>query len=155
MENKKHTSEELENKIFQLQKEINELRLIQNKNQIDDLKILIVDDEEIIVMLISIIVEKYSKEILIAKNGIDAVQICRNNPDIDLILMDIKMPEMDGYEATRQIRQFNKEVIIFAQTAFAVTGDKEIAIEAGCNDYVTKPFNDNSFTELINKYFNK
>lgn len=67
--------------------------------------------------------------------------------------MDIKMPEMNGYEATLRIREFNKKVIIFAQTAHALSGDKEKAIEAGCNHYITKPLNQTSFHELIQKYF--
>lgn len=83
----------------------------------------------------------------------EAVQICRNNPDIDLILMDIKMPELNGYEATKQIRQFNKDVIICAQRAYALLGDKEKAIEAGCNDYISKPFVYRSFEGLIEKHF--
>jgi len=68
-------------------------------------------------------------------------------------LMDIKMPVMDGYEATRQIRQFNKEVIIIAQTAYALIGDSEKAIEAGCNEYVSKPIDKIALIELIKKYF--
>ncbi len=65
--------------------------------------------------------------------------MCRNNPDTDVVLMDIKMPVMDGYEATKQIRKFNKDVIIIAQTAHALTGERKDAIEAGCNDYILKP----------------
>jgi len=72
--------------------------------------------------------ENLGKEFLYAENGLEAVEICRNNPDIDLILMDIKMPVMNGYEATRQIRQFNKKSFIIAQTAFAFVGDREKAI---------------------------
>jgi CheY-like chemotaxis protein len=63
----------------------------------------------------------------------------KNRADVDIILMDIKMPEIDGLEATRQIRQFNKEVIIIAQTAYAMTGDREKAMKAGCTGYITKP----------------
>jgi len=79
----------------------------------------------------------------------------RSNPDIDLILMDVKMPEIDGYEAVRQIRMFNKDVIIIAQTAFALTGDREKALEAGCNDYISKPIENKLLVELIQKYFGK
>jgi CheY-like chemotaxis protein len=68
--------------------------------------------------------------------------------------MDVKMPEMDGYEATRRIRQFNKDVIIIAQTAFALVGDKERAFTAGCNEYISKPIDRNLLLVLIHKYFN-
>jgi CheY-like chemotaxis protein len=64
------------------------------------------------------------------------------------------MPEMDGYEATRQIRQFNKEVIIIAQTAYGFKGDREKVLEAGCNDYIPKPINKALLKELIKKHFN-
>ena len=68
--------------------------------------------------------------------------------------MDIQMPVMNGYEATRQIRKFNNDVIIIAQTAYALAGDREKAIEAGCNDYITKPINKNELfaVGLIEKY---
>ena len=105
------------------------------------MKILIAEDEEVSQILISILIEKIAKEILKVRTGTEAVEACRNNPDIDLVLMDIKMPEMNGYEATRQIRVFNKKVAIIAQTAYAMVGDREKAIEAGCNDYISKPIN--------------
>ncbi|MCK4921519.1 MAG: response regulator, partial [Bacteroidales bacterium] len=87
-----------------------------------NLKILIVEDEEVANTYLSILVEDIGKEILHAENGVKAVEICRQNQDIDLILMDIKMPEMNGYEATRQIRKTNKDVVVVAQTAFALMG---------------------------------
>ena len=65
------------------------------------------------------------------------------------------MPDMDGYEAARQIRLFNKDVVIIAQTAFALTGDREKAIEAGCNDYISKPIKKDELMGLVQKYFNK
>jgi PAS domain S-box-containing protein len=116
------------------------------------LKVLIAEDDEISEMLISIELESYTGKILKARTGTEAVDTCRNNPDINLVLMDIQMPGMNGYEATRQIRKFNKDVIIIAQTAFALTGDREKAIEAGCNDYISKPINNNLLKELIRKY---
>jgi PAS domain S-box-containing protein len=124
-------------------------------SEVSGLKILIAEDDEISEKLIHINVENFSKEILKVRNGSEAVETCRNNPDIDLILMDIQMPEMDGYEATRQIRQINKDVVIIAQTAFGLTGDREKAIEAGCNDYIAKPINSNLLKEMIQRLFKK
>lgn len=69
--------------------------------------------------------------------------------------MDIKMPGMDGYEATRQIREFNKKVIIIAQTAYGLADDREKAIAAGCNDYIAKPIKNAELLALIQKYFEK
>jgi len=123
--------------------------------EVSGLKILIAEDDEPSGMLITIALKMFSKEILKVVTGVEAVEACRNNPDIDLLLMDIQMPEMNGYEATRQIRQFNKDVVIIAQTAFALPGDREKAIEAGCNDYISKPFGQTVLTELIEKHFNK
>ncbi|OFX43979.1 MAG: hypothetical protein A2X05_03115 [Bacteroidetes bacterium GWE2_41_25] len=120
-----------------------------------NLKILIAEDDEISSLLITRFVKIFGQEVLKARTGVEAVEACRNNPDIDLVMMDIRMPEMDGYEATRQIRQFNKDVVIIAQTALALTGDREKAIEAGCNDYISKPFRPALLTELIVKQFIK
>jgi|GEM_PF-417322 len=117
------------------------------------LKILIAEDDEVSEMLIDISVKLFCKEIFKARTGIEAVERCRENPDIDLVLMDIRMPEMGGYEATRQIRQFNKDVIIIAQTAYGLTGDSAKAIKAGCNDYISKPISKVELLALIRKYF--
>ena len=86
-----------------------------------------------------------------ASNGEQALELCKSNPDIELILMDMKMPKMDGYSATREIRKFNKDVIIIAQTAFALEGDREKAIASGCNDYITKPIKKDELLKKIEK----
>jgi len=71
---------------------------------------------------------------------------------VDLVLMDIKMPGMDGFEATRLIRQFDKDIIIIAQTSYSLTGDREKALAAVCNDYISKPIERTSLVNLINKH---
>ena len=124
-------------------------------SQIKPLKILIVEDDEGSAMLISLNIAKFSKDVLFAGNGAEAVDVCRNNPDIDLVLMDIKMPVMDGFEATRKIREFNLHVVIIAQTAYALHGDREKIIEVGCNDYISKPIKKDQLLELLHKYFKK
>ncbi len=116
------------------------------------LKILIAEDDKISEMLLSHVTKSFGKEILKAGTGIETVETCRNNPDIDLILMDIQMPEMNGYDAARQIRQFNSDVPIIAQTAFGLAGDREKALEAGCNDYIAKPINSDEFISIIQKH---
>jgi PAS domain S-box-containing protein len=116
------------------------------------LNILIAEDEETSDLLISIALAKISRESYHAKTGLEAIDICRVHP-IDLIMMDIKMPEMDGYEATRRIRLFNKDVIIIAQTAYTFSNDREKALEAGCNDYISKPISQTELMETIRKYF--
>ena len=118
-----------------------------------DSTILIVEDEEEVTEYLSIILSDLSTSLLYSTNGFDAVKICRNNPNIDLILMDIKMPIMGGYKAIEQIRKFNKDVIIIAQTAYALKGDREKAIEAGCNDYISKPIDKDKLIEMIGKWF--
>jgi signal transduction histidine kinase/CheY-like chemotaxis protein len=119
------------------------------------LKILIVEDDEVSYSLLTRMLRNISNEVIHAKTGVRAVEECHNNPDLDLVLMDIRMPVMDGNEATRQIRRFNKNVIIIAQTAYASTGEIEKAIDAGCNNYITKPIRMTLLLELIKKYFSK
>ncbi len=84
--------------------------------------------------------------------GADTVKAVSENPDISLILMDIKMPDISGLEAVKKIRKFNKEIPIIAQTAYALEGDKEKAIEAGCNDYISKPINRNDLEKIVYHY---
>ncbi len=67
----------------------------------------------------------------------------------------VQLPGMDGYEATKQIREFNARVVIIAQTAFALQGDKKKALDAGCNDYISKPITKDELLKMIRKYFGK
>lgn len=121
--------------------------------QVEKLKILIVEDDEISHLLLNFILAKISREILHAENGIEAVEICRNNADIDLIMMDINIPLLDGFEATRQIRQFNQNSIIIAQTAYGLDSGRKKAIEAECNEYLSKPIIKNELMSLLQQYF--
>ena len=127
--------------------------VIVNESIISPVKVLVVEDDFTSEMLATILVKTFSNDILKAGNGREAIEICHNNPEIDLIIMDVKMPVMNGYEATKEIRTFNKDVIIIAQTAYALTGDREKMLEAGCNDYISKPVNKTEFLSLIKKYF--
>jgi len=128
-----------------------------SRNTLDEnvrgLKILIAEDEDTSYRLINMYLCKRCKSIIRAKTGLQAIEACKNNPDTDLILMDIKMPEMNGYIATKQIRQFNQDVVIIAQTAYSISGDREKAVQAGCNDYISKPISRASLYEIINSYF--
>lgn len=121
---------------------------LRNKN----LKILITEDDEASHFLLSLILGDISQDIIHARTGLEAVELCRHNPDIGLILMDVKMPIYSGFQATQHIREFNKDVIIIAQTAYALSGDKENAISAGCNDYLSKPIMKDKLLSTIKKY---
>ncbi|HBS89060.1 MAG: hypothetical protein A2W91_06645 [Bacteroidetes bacterium GWF2_38_335] len=127
------------------------------KEQSENIKIniLIAEDDETNVLLIQILIKQYCKKVFLAKTGVEAVNICLNNPEIDLVLMDIKMPGMDGIEAIKKIREFNKNIIIIAQTAYALSGDREKTIKAGSNDYISKPFNEEKLHLLIERYFGR
>ena len=121
--------------------------------QFKKLIVLIAEDDEYSELFLELVVKKISKKIIKAKTGFEAVEACRKHTDIDLVLMDVQMPLMDGYEATRQIRQINKDVVIIAQTAFGLSGDKEKAIMAGCNDYISKPIQREKLVNLMQKFF--
>ncbi|MEI6697119.1 MAG: PAS domain S-box protein [Bacteroidota bacterium] len=116
------------------------------------LKILIAEDDEPSAKYTTALVKNICKEVINVKTGSEAVEACRNHPDIDLVLMDIAMPIMDGFEACRQIREFNQKVCIFAQTTFVLKEQREKAIEVGCMDYISKPINKNEIVALIEKY---
>ncbi|TDD97526.1 hybrid sensor histidine kinase/response regulator [Flavobacterium cellulosilyticum] len=124
-----------------------------NEKQVSNLKVIVVDDDNISDLLLSLMLTEISREILHAKNGFEAIELCRNNPDTDLILMDVKMPKMNGYEATRQIRQFNTSVVILAQTADGMISDKDKATEAGCNEHLSKPIIKNELMSVIQHCF--
>jgi len=115
-------------------------------------KILVAEDEELNWMFIREMLRKTGAEIIRAKDGIEAVEITRKvNPDA--ILMDIKMPELNGIEATKQIRTFSKSVPVIAQTAYVMAEEQAESLRAGCNHFVTKPLDRTVVMEFIDRYF--
>ena len=115
-------------------------------------KILIVEDDFASQMMLEIIIETYCKFPIVARNGMDAVSLCKENPDINIVLMDIRMTELNGYDATKKIREFNKNMIIIAQTSLGLPEDREKAITSGCNDYISKPYSQSDLTEMLKKW---
>ena len=116
------------------------------------LKILIAEDDQVSSMYLKTLLETIYGEVLQAHTGDETVYLCYNNPDIDIILMDIKMPDISGYDATREIRKFNKNVHIIAQTAFAFSEDEIKAKQAGCDAYLTKPIKKEVLYDFIEKH---
>jgi len=134
---------------------INKIIRSDELKSLKNLKILLVEDDEISEKLISISLQYLESEIITVGTGEEAVASCRSNPDFDLVLMDIQMPGVDGYKASQQIRKFNKNVIIIAQTAYAFESDREKAIASGCDDYLSKPIKIDELKKMIIKYFEK
>ena len=130
---------------------------LKKEPQIDlsHLSVLIAEDDETSQMFLETILKKQVKHITFTTTGKETIEKFRKNPDTDIILMDIKMPGMSGYDATREIRKFNQDVIIIAQTAHGLSGDREKALEAGCDDYISKPIKKEILFEKIRAYLDK
>jgi CheY-like chemotaxis protein len=116
--------------------------------------VLIAEDEDSNFILLKEILSDMNINIFRALNGIEAIEICRSS-HIDLILMDIKMPIMDGYEATKQIREFMPDVPIIAQTAYSTLEDKNKALACGCNEFISKPMKQAFLISKIKEQFSK
>ena len=116
---------------------------------------LVAEDELSNFLLIEEYLNLTHAKILHAKNGIEAIDFCRNNNTIDLVLMDIKMPSLDGYTAAQQIKMFRPELKIVAQTAHALQNEREGFKAVAFDDYVTKPFNKQALDTLLKKYIQR
>ncbi|MFK5957525.1 MAG: PAS domain S-box protein [Lutibacter sp.] len=117
--------------------------------------ILIAEDEEVnYLFLETLLVDilKLEYTILHAKNGVEAIEMCKTNPKISMVLMDLKMPVMSGYEATKKIREFLPKIPIIAQTAYSTKEEEDRAIEAGCNEFISKPINKEMLFKIIENY---
>ena len=124
-----------------------------NKVKIEGQKtILIVEDEDFNFMLTQRILDDYNFNIIRSVNGIDAVKICKENPDICLVIMDIKIPGISGYEATSQIKKFRQDLPVIALTAYAQEGSREEALASGCDDYMAKPFKREELLQVLTNY---
>ncbi|PKQ61996.1 hypothetical protein BZG02_13735 [Labilibaculum filiforme] len=121
-------------------------------NKVANKLILVVEDEEFNKIYFEELLNQIHCNVLIASNGVEAVDICEKNDKIDLVLMDIKMPLMDGYEATKKIKKIRPNLPIIAQTAFALLGDKNKSLENGCDDYIAKPVKKDALIQLIRKH---
>ena len=126
-------------------------QLHQNDPVLANRKILIVDDDLRNIFALTSFLESYQMQVLFAENGRDGIERLQTNPEINLVLMDIMMPEMDGYETTRAIRQQQqfRSLPIIALTAKAMPGDREKCIAAGASDYITKPVDTEQLLSLL------
>jgi len=122
---------------------------IRKKNQ--NMVILVVEDDEVNYLFLETVLSKNGIRSKRALNGVDAVELCSKNPDIGMVLMDIKLPLMNGYEATRRIKKIRPDLPIIAQTAYAMHEDRNKAIQAGCDGYISKPIITAELLKLIDK----
>jgi PAS domain S-box-containing protein len=124
------------------------------QEETNEIPIILAEDENINYLLFSILIGKMPQKIKLyhAKNGNEAIELFKTHPEVLLILMDIKMPIKDGYQAAQEIRSFNKEIPIVALTAYSTPEEKEKAFQVGCSDFHSKPISEKTLTNLINKY---
>jgi len=116
-------------------------------------KILIVEDDLSSRLYLNKILERAEADLLNAGDGVEAISVTEKNPDIDIILMDIQLPLMDGYTAAKKIREMGKDIKIVAQTAYGMSDDMEAIIELGFDDYILKPIYAEQLIDKLASYF--
>ncbi len=133
-----------------------ELEIFSHGNEIwNDKKILVVEDEEINILFLSELLKSSGISILIARKASEAYEIIKQNNDIHLILMDVKIPVVDGYEITKVIKKTRPEIPIIAQTAYALAEERKMILASGFDDYISKPINKGVLLNMITKYLEK
>lgn len=126
-----------------------------NAPEEDQITVLIAEDDDVSFLYLKTLLKSSRFKLYHGTTGLEAVQLLKDNPSIDLVLMDIKMPIMSGIEATKEIRKFNTSIPIIAQTAYIMHEDKESIIQIGCNDIVTKPINKSELFQKIEDFIRK
>ena len=129
----------------------NEVPVTKKSKAGEKITVLVVEDEEINWLYINEILKKQAK-LLHAVNGVVALDLVKKNQDIDLVLMDIKLPDINGLELTKMIKAINKNLPVVAQTAYALAGDREKALNAGCVEYLTKPVRRDELLNLVSDF---
>jgi PAS domain S-box-containing protein len=143
-------------KPIEINKTTNTKNIIISENYISTpKKIMIAEDEEFNYMLIEELLLGLNFTLIRAKNGLEAIEICKMDPYIDLVLMDIKMPIMNGYEATQQIKKMRPKLPVIALTAYTQQSDRERAMDNGCDDYISKPIIYDQLYSVLIKFFEK
>lgn len=135
--------------------EVKKVHQIENYSFGNNEVVLVAEDDNINFKLIEKLLKTFNFDVIRANDGLEAVEICRTNSEIDLIFMDIKMPNLDGYGAFEKIREFNKETPIIAQTSYSFTEEVDKIKLLGFNDFISKPLEKEKLYELVKKYFNK
>ncbi|MCL3780093.1 PAS domain S-box protein [Prolixibacteraceae bacterium JC049] len=132
-----------------------EVEDIIHDNTTDKLTILIAEDEEVNFLFLEALMEDYRHDqirLIHARNGKEALEHCKENNKIDLVLMDIKMPIMNGHEATKEIKNIHPDLPVVAQSAYSASTDKKLAHEYGCDDFIVKPVDKNELYTILKKY---
>ncbi len=124
----------------------------ETENMFKNINILVVEDEELNILYFKELFKNIGLNCLFAKNANEAIQLVSSNFKIDIVLMDIKLPGMDGYKATRKIKKIRKDLPVIAQTAHAYNEDRLKCFEAGCDDYLAKPIKTDDLFKLIKKH---
>jgi CheY-like chemotaxis protein len=134
------------------------LKIIKTNAQMSEKKfpnIVIAEDVEPNYLYLKAVLTKLDAHVFWARNGIEVLEICEREKNIDLVLMDLQMPDMNGYEATAVLKQTYPNLPVIAQTAFAMSDDRDKAINAGCDDYLAKPIKSNDLLLMTMKYLNR
>ncbi|MFW5699702.1 MAG: response regulator [Bacteroidota bacterium] len=118
----------------------------------DEIVILVAEDDEVSFRLLEELLNKPNIRLVQVITGKDAVDAVRNNAEIDMVFMDVKLPGLNGLEAVREIRKFNRKIPVIAQTAYASDSDRKEALNAGCNDYISKPIEMHHFESILHKF---
>jgi CheY-like chemotaxis protein/nitrogen-specific signal transduction histidine kinase len=126
--------------------------IIRSSKKGKDRTILIVEDEDSSKRLIETLLEPLNVNVLSVSSGEEAVELCQNNENINLVLMDLKLPHMSGFEATTRIKNLHKNIYVVAQTALIYENEKEQSIKCGCDDFITKPIKTKRLINTINKF---
>lgn len=118
----------------------------------DNLRILIVEDDPNSLEFLFQLLQKNGASVVIARTGNEAIEQIKTDTSIKIVLMDIKLPDIDGFETTKKIKLLRPNIPVIAQTAYALYDDREICLENGCDDYISKPLNKSILFEKINNY---
>ena len=155
-----HTSEKQQNNEQisaqgRIKKDIPDKNLLTNMYNWHNKTILIVEDDEDDYRFLSDAFEKTRVQLLWTKAGKEAVNICRSDKNINLVMLDIRLPDISGYDVARQIKELREKLPVITQTAYITSGEREKCLEAGCDDYFVKPLYPEKILELISKYLGK
>ncbi len=119
---------------------------------LENVSILVVEDDEDNLEFLRRLLIKHGANVVVARTGEEAVNIVKTNEQIQIVLMDIRLPDINGFETTRKIKKLKPNLPVIAQTAYAMYNDRELCLENGCDDYISKPLDKDILFEKINHY---